>query len=47
MSLSNTPKLYNHAELHQPAKSIDQKPVQAAQANPYQSALYECGAAWL
>ena len=47
MSLSNTPKLYNHAELHQPAKSIDQKPVQAAPVNPYQSALYECGEAML
>ena len=47
MSLSNTPKLYNHADLHQPAKPINQKPVQAAPANPYQSALYECGKAML
>lgn len=45
MSLSNTPKFYNHAELHQPAKPIHQKPVQAAPVNPYQSALYECGEA--
>lgn len=41
--LTNTPKLYSHAELQQPAKPIDQKPVQLAPANPYQFALYACG----
>jgi hypothetical protein len=45
MSLSNTPKMYSHAELLAPAKPIDQKPVQAAPVNPYQVALYECGEA--
>lgn len=45
--LTNTPKLYSHSELHQPTKPIDQKPVQAAPVNPYQTALYECGKAML
>jgi hypothetical protein len=45
MSLSTSPKLYNHAELNQPAKPINQKPVQAAPVNPYQTALRECGEA--
>ena len=41
--LSNTPKFYNHAELHQPAKPVQQKPVQSAPQNPYQTALYAVG----
>ena len=45
--MTNTPIFYSHAELYQPAKPIDQKPVQAAPVNPYQKALYECGEAWL
>lgn len=40
--LTNTPKLYSHAELQQPAKPIDQKPVQLAPANPYQFAPIAC-----
>jgi len=43
--LSNTPKFYNHAELYQPAKPVQQESVQAAPVNPYQKALYECGEA--
>lgn len=45
--LSNTPKFYSHAELHQPAKPVAQKPVQAAPVNPYNVALYACGEALL
>ena len=44
-TLSITPRLYNHAELYQPAKPVQQKPIQAAPVNPYQKALYECGEA--
>jgi len=43
--LSTTPKLYNHVELHQPAKPVQQKPVQAAPVNPYLYALHLCGEA--
>ena len=42
-TLSITPRLYNHAELYQPAKPVQQKPVQAAPINPYQTALYAVG----
>lgn len=41
--LSTIPKFYNHAELYQPAKPVQQKPVQAAPVNPYQTALYAVG----
>jgi hypothetical protein len=43
--LSTTPKFYNHAELYQPAKPVQQKPVQSASVNPYNVALYACGGA--
>lgn len=43
--LTNTPKLYNHAELYKPAKPVAQKPVQAVPVNPYNVALYACGEA--
>ena len=43
--MRETPILYSHAELYQPAKPVQQKPVQAAPINPYQKALYECGEA--
>lgn len=43
--ISTTPKLYNHAELHQPAKPVQQKPMQSAPQNPYLYALYLCGEA--
>lgn len=45
--LSTIPKFYNHAELYQPAKPVQQKPIQDASVNPYQRALYECGEALL
>ena len=41
--LSNTPKMYSHAELYQPAKPVDQKPVQVPPS--YEAALYACGEA--
>ena len=43
--LSNTPKFYSHAELHQPAKPVAQKPVQPAPS--YAALLYTCGEALL
>lgn len=43
--LSNTPRLYSHKELYQPAKPVNQKPVKAVPINPYQAALYTCGEA--
>lgn len=43
--LSNTPKLYSHAELMQPAKPVDSKPVQPAPS--YEALLYACGEALL
>ena len=45
--MRETPILYSYAELYQPAKPVQQKPVQAAPVNPYQKALYECGEALL
>ena len=45
--LSTISKFYNHAELYQPTKPVQQKPIQAAPVNPYQKALYECGEALL
>ena len=45
--MNNTPKFYSHAELYQPAKTVNQKPVQAAPVNHYQKAMYECGEALL
>ena len=39
--LSNTPKLYSHAELHQPANPVEQKTVQPAPS--YEALLYACG----
>lgn len=45
--MNNTTKLYSYAEINQPAKTVNQKPVQAAPVNPYQKAMYECGEALL
>jgi hypothetical protein len=39
------PILYSHKELNQPAKPINQKPIQTPISNPYQYALYNCGEA--
>jgi hypothetical protein len=43
--LSNTPILYNHAELNAPAKPVVQETVQPAPS--YEAVLYMCGEAML
>ena len=45
--MTNTPILYSHKELYQPAKSVEQKTVQQPPANPYLFALYSVGEAML
>ena len=41
--LSNTPKLYSHAELNEPAKPVAQEDVQLKPS--YEALLYMCGEA--
>lgn len=43
--LTNTPKLYSHAELNQLAKPVEQETVQPAPS--YEVLLYSCGEALL
>lgn len=45
--MTNTPILYSYKELYQPAKPVEQKPIQVKPENPYQYALYNCGEALL
>ena len=45
--MTNTPILYSHKELHEPAKLVQKKTVQQPPVNPYLFALYSLGEAML